>query len=131
MNAIAMHVCHWECGDAVLDQVMTMQDQIQTWSRPKPTHTQNFGHEAQAPSTVNKVYRIAGQPRCGCMVRYGLWCGVDGGKRGLGGACTPDATNFQPSPQIELGGSLTSDGSLTWQQRCNHNSNTIDPMTAL
>jgi hypothetical protein len=36
--------------------------------------------------------------------------------------------NFEPSPQIELGGSLTSGGSLTRRQQCNHNSIRIDPV---
>jgi hypothetical protein len=82
-------------------------------------------HKLQARLINHIVLRASSLWLCG---RRGFADG--GGERLLGGACTPDATNFQPSPQIELGGSLTS-GSLTWQQRCNHNSNTIDPMTAL
>jgi hypothetical protein len=82
-------------------------------------------HKLQARLINHIVLRASSLWLCG---RRGFADG--GGERRLGGACTPDATNFQPSPQIELGGSLTS-GSLTWQQRCNHNSNTIDPITTL
>jgi hypothetical protein len=73
-------------------------------------------HKLQARLINHIVLRASSLWLCG---RRGFADG--GGERRLSGACTPDATNFQPSPQIELGGSLTS-GSLTWQQRCNHSS---------
>jgi hypothetical protein len=107
---------------------MTMQDQIQTSSRPNPTLRQTLHHKTQASSTVDKASRVAGQPRCGVVVVVLL---MVVGRRGLGGTCSPDAADFEPSPQIELGGSLTSGGNLTRQQRCNHNSNHIDPMTEI
>jgi len=81
-------------------------------------------HKANASSTVDKPYRVAGQPRCGVVVEVVVVLlmveGVGWAGRHLH---SRRATDFEPSPQIELGGSLTSGGSLTRRQRCNHNSN--------
>jgi hypothetical protein len=60
MKVIALHVDHRERGDAMQDQVMTMQDQIQTSSRPDSTLRQNRDHKARASSTVIKACRVAG-----------------------------------------------------------------------
>lgn len=120
-KAAAVHVGYRECGEVMQNQVMTVQDQIQTSSRPNPIYTQNFGNRARASSTAKEPYRVAG---CGVVVLCGS---VADRVVGVGGTCTPARLELSPSPQIELG-ALTSANNLTRRQRCNPNLIRIDPV---
>lgn len=60
MKAITMHVGCRKRGDMQQVEVMTMQNQTQTSSRPKLYHTQTLDHKAQASSTANEPSRDSG-----------------------------------------------------------------------
>jgi hypothetical protein len=96
MKVIAMHDCHRECGDAVQDQVMTMRTKSKhRRDRNLPTHrTLAMKHKLQA-RLINHTVLLSAS-----LWRFGVGVADGGGRRGLGGSCTPDAADFQLLNQV-------------------------------